>query len=113
MWPGRWRTRGMAPPEGCEHDPPGTACTGGPGHARARSPYPAGLLLDGQDVDGLDVRFAGQQVGGHLGERGRYLAVDVRGAGVVGGEGVEDVVAGGADLDRVPGDGALLGDGQF
>src|SRR4029077_12141308 len=40
-------------------------------------------------------------------------AVDVRGAGVVGGEGIEDAVAGVADLERVPGDGALLGDGQL
>ena len=24
MWPGRWRTRGMAPPGAREHDPPGT-----------------------------------------------------------------------------------------
>ena len=36
----------------------------------------------------------------------------MRGAGVVGGEGVEDAVAGVADLERVPGDGAFLGDGQ-
>jgi hypothetical protein len=31
------------------------------------SPYPAGLLLDGHEVDRLDVRCAGQQVGRHLG----------------------------------------------
>jgi hypothetical protein len=31
------------------------------------SPHPAGLLLDGYEVDRLDVRCAGQQVGRHLG----------------------------------------------
>jgi Integrase core domain len=69
-------------------------------------------LLDGYEVDGLDVRCAGQQVGRHFGQRGRYLAVDVRGASVAGGKGVEDAVAGVANLERVPGDGAFLGDGQ-
>jgi hypothetical protein len=37
----------------------------------------------------------------------------VRGPGLVGREGVEDAVAGVIDLERVPGDGASLGDGQL
>ena len=40
MRPGRWRTRGMAPPGAREHDPSGTACTGGPGHTQTRFTVP-------------------------------------------------------------------------
>ena len=80
---------------------------------RPPRPRPVGLLLDGQDVDEPDVWCAGQQIGRHVGKRGWDLAVEVRGPGVAGGESVEDAVAGVIDLERVPGDGASLGDGQL
>jgi hypothetical protein len=41
MRPGRRRTRGMAPPQAREHDPPGTAYTGGPGHTQTRFTVPS------------------------------------------------------------------------
>lgn len=63
---------------------------------------PDSPLLERQDVDGPDVWVTCQQVGRHLGQGGRDLAVDVRSTGVVSGEGVEDAVAGAADLERVP-----------
>jgi hypothetical protein len=44
MRPGRWRTRGMAPPGAREHDPSGTACTGGPGRTQARFTGPSWSL---------------------------------------------------------------------
>ena len=63
---------------------------------------PEGSLLERKDVDGPDVWITCQQVDRNLGQGGRDLAVDVRGAGAVGGEGVEDAVAGIADLERIP-----------
>src|SRR5262245_27651226 len=73
--------------------------------------WPAGsLLLDRHDVDGSDVRVGGQQVGRDLPEGLRDLPVQVGLTGVLGLEGVEDAVAGVADLERVPGNRALLGD---
>jgi hypothetical protein len=70
----------------------------------------AAWLLDGQDVDEPDVGVADEQFAGDLAEGSRYLAVEVGGPGVLGLEGVEDAVAGFADLECVPGNGALLGD---
>ena len=72
---------------------------------------PEGLLLERQDVDGPDVWVTRQQVDRNLGQGGRDLAVDVGSTGAVSAEGVEDAVAGIADLERVPADGALFGDG--
>src|SRR3984885_4290141 len=94
--------------------PGGVSVSGGRGLAQASSrvgasPAPARSLLDGQDVDELDVGVAGEQLAGDLAEGHRYLAVEVRIQGVPGLEGVEDAVGGVADLECVPVNGALLG----
>jgi len=53
-----------------------------------------------------------QQPGGDLGERLGYPPAQVRVAGRLGVEGVEDAVGGVVDLEGVPAHGSLLGDGQ-
>jgi hypothetical protein len=70
-------------------------------------------LLDGDDVERLNHRVARQQVAGDLAERLRDGPVDVRGPRVIGLERVKDPVAVLADLERVPGDRALLGDSEL
>jgi hypothetical protein len=70
-------------------------------------------LLDGDDVERLNHRVARQQVAGDLAERLRDRPVDVRGPRVIGLERVKDPVAVLADLERVPGDRALLGDSEL
>jgi AcrR family transcriptional regulator len=74
---------------------------------------PTGGLLRGEDVDGLDVRVLGQQVGGVLAEGGGDRAVQVGLPPVLAGERVENAVGGVAELERVPGDRAGLGKGQW
>jgi hypothetical protein len=67
-------------------------------------------LLDRDYVDRANVRRRGEQVGCYLAEGLRDLPGQVGVSGVVGVESVEYAVAGVADLERIPGDSALLSD---
>ena len=70
------------------------------------------LLFHGDDLDGADVGIAREQFGPDLAQRLGDLPAEVGLERVVGFEGVEDAVSGVADLERVPRDRALLGDGD-
>src|ERR671914_2185155 len=68
--------------------------------------------LDGEDVDQADVGGRGQKVRGDLSEGLRDLTVQVGLTRLAGLERVEDAEGHLVDPERVPGDGAGLGDRQ-
>src|SRR6476646_8931488 len=73
----------------------------------------AANLLDGEDTDEMDLGVLGEQLGANLSKGPRDLTREVRVTGVLGLERVEDGVGRVLQLERVPGHGALLGDGDL